>query len=360
MKNVIAFLLALAPCISYAQADSLPNIFVITTDGFRWQELFEGADSSLLANTVLVKDTGQLKQLFWNSDPAKRRSLLMPFTWRVLAAKGSLYGNRKQNSKVSVANPYNISYAGYNEIFTGYADPAVKANRKKFNSNQNVLDFLNDFPEYKGKIAAFTSWNLFEYIFNGPRTNIYLNSGYEQVKQDSLTATEQMLNGVQEYLVAEKQPTRNDMLTFVAAKEYIQARHPRVMYIGFGETDEAAHHGDYDEYLQSAHMFDEYLAQLWYLVNNDPFYKGRTSFIITTDHGRGKKTGTWSKHGMFTAGSSETWLMTIGPNNRALGEVRGGIELFNEQLAQTIAEALGKKFVPAYGAAEPVYSITKQ
>jgi len=57
--------------------------------------------------------------------------MLMPFTWKTLAKQGAVYGNRNFDNKVLVANPYRFSYAGYNEIFTGYADPAVIANRKK-------------------------------------------------------------------------------------------------------------------------------------------------------------------------------------------------------------------------------------
>ncbi|MGF2412726.1 hypothetical protein [Ferruginibacter sp.] len=258
---------------AFSQQEQPPNIFIITTDGFRWQEIFNGADSSIMDNPRFVKDTALLKQLYWHNNIDERRKLLMPFVWKTLAKNGSVYGNRNYNNKVSVANPYRFSYAGYNEIFTGYADNAVIANSKKYNRNQTVLDFLNGQPTYKNKVAAFASWNLFEYIFNKKQSTVYLNSGYQTITHDSLTATEILANGVQQNAVNNLQSTRNDMLTFVTAKEYIQTQHPKVVFIGFGETDEYAHSGKYDDYLQAAHLFDEYLAQLWYLVNKDPFYK---------------------------------------------------------------------------------------
>ena len=142
------------------------------------------------------------------------------------------------------------------------------------------------------------------------------------------------------------------MLTFVTAKEYIQTQHPKVVYIGFGETDEYAHGGNYDEYLQSAHLFDEYLSQLWYLANKDPFYKNNTSFIITTDHGRGQKPNTWVRHDMFTKGSSNIWLMTLGPKFETKGEVKINAAIYNEQLAQTIARLLGYNFEPQHPVAD--------
>jgi len=331
-----------------------PNIFIISTDGFRWQEIFYGADSVILNNPHYVKDTCLLKQMFWDTSVDERRKMLMPFVWKTLALRGSIYGNRNYANKVSVANPYRFSYAGYNEIFTGYADNAVITNRKKYNHNQTVLDFINEKPEYKNKVAAFASWNLFEYIFNRKESNIYLNSGYQTINHDSLSSTEVLANGVQESAVKNLKSTRNDMLTFVTAKEYIQTRHPKVVYIGFGETDEYAHGGNYDEYLQAAHLFDEYLSQLWYLVNKDPFYKNNTSFIITTDHGRGQKPNTWIRHDMFTKGSSNTWLMTLGKGFEGKGEVKINEEIFNEQLAQTIARLLGYNFITDHPVADAV------
>ena len=268
-----------------------------------------------------------------------------------------MYGNRNYNNKVTVANAYRFSYAGYNEILTGYADAAIISNKKKNNPNQNLLAFLSTQPAYKNKVAAFASWNLFEYILNKKQADFYINSGYQSISHDSLSATELLANAVQSYAVDNTQNCRNDMLTFVTAKEYITTMHPKIVYIGFGETDEYAHGGNYDSYLQSAHLFDEYLAQLWYLVNKDPFYKNNTSFIITTDHGRGQKTANWVRHGLFTPGSSSTWLITLGKGFEANGELKNKDEIFNEQLAQTIAAMLGYNFNPPHPVAAPL-SIT--
>ncbi len=49
------------------------NIFIITTDGFRWQEIFNGADSLLINNPNYVKDTALLKQMYWDDDLNERR-----------------------------------------------------------------------------------------------------------------------------------------------------------------------------------------------------------------------------------------------------------------------------------------------
>ena len=355
MKKLVLFALSAFVTQSKAQStQSVPNIFIITTDGFRWQEVFNGADSVIINNPAYVKDTALLKEMYWDNDVNERRKMLMPFVWKTLVKAGSVYGNRNYDNKVTVSNAYRFSYAGYNEILTGYADPAIKSNRRKTNQNENLLSFLNNQPAYKGRVAAFASWNLFEYILNQKQACFYVNSGYQPVSHDSLSATELLANAVQANSVNSLQHTRNDMLTFVTAKEYIQNQHPKIVFISFGETDEYAHGGNYDGYLQSAHLFDEYLAQLWYLVNRDPFYKNNTSFIITTDHGRGKKEATWVRHGLFTPGSNNSWLITAGNGFEAKGELKNNDEIFNDQLAQTIAVMLGYHFDPRHPVADPL------
>ena len=52
--------------ISVTSAQTTPerNVFIITTDGFRWQEVFSGADPALLSDINRVADTALCKQLF--------------------------------------------------------------------------------------------------------------------------------------------------------------------------------------------------------------------------------------------------------------------------------------------------------
>src|ERR1700733_2814464 len=104
-------------------ATKAQNVFIITIDGFRWQELFNGADEAVLSNDQFVKDTALARQLFWDTTATLRRNKLMPFLWNVIAANGQVYGNRSWGNKADVTNWYKISYPGYNEMLTGYADP---------------------------------------------------------------------------------------------------------------------------------------------------------------------------------------------------------------------------------------------
>ncbi len=317
------------------------HVFIITTDGFRWQEVFTGADPGLINDTDYVRDTALAKALYWDNDVTVRRKKLMPFFWNVIATKGQLYGNRLAGNKVNVKNVYKISYPGYNEILTGYADPRFIPNTPVNNRNINILEYLNAKPQYQGKVVAFTSWEVFPFILNRERNRLPVNSGYEALTDTDDSAC-QMVNRVQESIV-QKTNTRYDMLTFMSAFEYIRQHKPEIAYIGLGETDEFAHHGHYDSYLQQGALVDKMIADLWYYVQTDPYYKDSTTFIITTDHGRG--TGeAWRHHGTFTKDSGEIWLAVLGPDISAMGELKLDQQVYQNQIAATVAWLLGEQF----------------
>ena len=320
------------------------NLFIIITDGFRWQEVFQGADSVLINDERFTPDTATIKAMYWNDNMDERRKKLMPFFWNVLVKKGQLFGNRELDNKVDAANLYAVSYPGYNEIFTGTTDIFISGNSKKKNPNINVLEFLDKQEEFSGKIAVFSSWDVFPYILNRERNNLQINSGYQQLENKEQTVVNSMINSVQENGIENKSATRHDMLTFAVAREYIKNHLPRVVVVGFGETDDFAHAKRYDLYLQQANQFDRMLAELWHMVQITPAYKDKTSFLITTDHGRGKTAKHWSGHGPFINGSAQTWLALMGPNIKPEGEINASLQIYNRQFAETIANLLNQDF----------------
>lgn len=353
MKNLVAFCFALIVFqfpgrlskATIVRADSTPteNIFIITLDGFRWQEVFTGADPQLLNNVKYTYDTTTMKMLFDAPDAEGRRKKLLPFFWNVIAKRGQLLGNRKFHNNVNVANAYAISYPGYNEIFSGQADPAISSNDKVINPNTNVLEWLNAKPKFNGKVAAFTSWDLFPFILNKERSQIVMNSGYQSMNDDH-DPEQSLINRVQDNGMYRKESTRHDLLTFLMAKEYIGVHRPRIVFLGLGETDEAAHQSRYDIYLEKAAEADRMIGELWHYVQSTPGYRNNTTFIITTDHGRGNKPGNWPNHGMFISGSSQTWIALLGPSIDPVGEVKEDQQIYQQQLAETIASIVGEKF----------------
>src|SRR6478609_1851108 len=214
MKPVLVIVCSLLSTLAHTQtpATSPQNIFIITIDGFRWQEIFKGADSLLIRDTAMVKDTALIRQQYWNDNMEERRRRLLPFFWNVIADKGQLSGNRLYGSDVNVSNLYKISYAGYNEILTGYADNLFIPNIAIQNRNSNILEYMNEQEGYAGRVAAFSSWDIIPYILNEKKTRLPVNSGYEMLDENSDTVNS-LINRVQNN-VEHKTHTRYDLLTY--------------------------------------------------------------------------------------------------------------------------------------------------
>ena len=320
------------------------NIFIVTIDGIRWQEIFKGADIDIINNRRYTSNVDLAKLMYLDSSALQSRKKLLPFFWNVVQQKGQLYGNRLYGNKVNISNSYKFSYPGYNEIFTGYPDLYVNSNSAKNNLNMNVLEYLNSFDEFKNNVVAFTSWNIFPYILNRVRSALPIYSGYDSIKEND-DADLAIFNKAQENLVQQKTGTRKDMLTFIAASEYIKANKPKVVFIGFGECDEDAHKGTYDKYLQHLNEDDKMIQQLWYYIQSTAEYKDKTTLIITTDHGRGKKDRSWTNHDALINGSGDTWLAVIGPDTNPEGEIQIKGQLYQKQIAATISKFLGYDFI---------------
>ncbi|RYF53518.1 MAG: phosphoglyceromutase, partial [Cytophagaceae bacterium] len=150
-----------------ALAQPAQNIILVTLDGVRWQEIVNGADSTLLFDTMYSRDTASARKQFWAATPAERRQKLTPFLWNTIGQQGQVYGNRQKGNRMNVSNPHWFSYPGYNEILSGYADDRIKSNDKIDNPNVTVLEFLNKQPGLAGKVAVFSSWDVIEAAVNG-------------------------------------------------------------------------------------------------------------------------------------------------------------------------------------------------
>ena len=359
MKFAITFFLLVTCFQAFPQKGKTENVFIITLDGLRWQELFGGADSLLIANKTFVNDTAALRQRFWATTEDQRRKILMPFFWSTIAEKGQLYGNRRYNNNVDCSNSMWFSYPGYNEILCGFADDErINSNKKVNNPNITVLEFLNNKPQFKGKVAAFGSWDVFPYIINEQRSKIPVNAGYEHVKGENLTEREKLLNDLQDDMPRLWEGVRLDAFTHYFALEHLRKHQPRVLYVAYGETDDFAHGGKYDEYLKSARRTDEFIAGLWDWVQTQDQYRDKTTFIITTDHGRGTQPiETWKSHGDKVSGAGQIWLAVIGPDTPATGEQKVSRQLYQNQVAATAAALLGVNYKNEKKAGDKIPSV---
>jgi Type I phosphodiesterase / nucleotide pyrophosphatase len=355
MKKLLFTFCFLSAVACFAQQLKTENLVIITLDGLRWQEVFGGIDSQIVVNKHFTRDSASIETEFGGAGRDERKQKLFPFLWNIAASRGQIFGDRLNGSEVNNANPYKFSYPGYNEIFTGYPDTGVNSNDKIINPNTNVLEFIAKQKGYEGRIAAFTTWDVFPYILNKWRSGIYVNSDVDSLKFDN--ASLQLINQMQ-FLEAKPLGVRLDLLTYFAGREYLKAYKPKVLYIAFDETDDFAHAGLYDQYLKSAHAEDAMINDLWNTLQEMPDYHNKTTLIITCDHGRGDKIKEeWTTHGRQIQDAGQIWIAAIGPDTKAEGLVKTPDPLYQKQIAPTLAALLGYQFLPDKGKAEPIRSI---
>lgn len=345
MRRYAFLLCALAaaplPAVVSAQG-ATENVFLITLDGLRWQELFTGADSMLLADDRFTDDAGTAQ--FWADDPGERRRRLMPFIWNTIAIDGQLYGNRTLGCRMDVTNGHVFSYPGYNEILTGRADDErIDSNEKQPNPNVTVLEAVNRTPRFANRVAAFASWDVFPYIINEARSGVSVNAGFEPVRAPRLSEKQRILNTLQAQIPSPWATVRLDAFTHHFALEFLRMERPRLLYVAYGETDDFAHDADFDAYLTSAHRTDAFIEELWRWAQDQADYRDRTSLVITTDHGRGDGEA-WTSHGGDVEGAKAIWLAVLGPDTPAGGEMAGACDLHQSQVAATVARLLGVDF----------------
>lgn len=362
-KIISCFGLCLLLQLSGFTQNKIENIIVVTTDGLRWQELFMGMDSALANNAAFNQNQKDyLYQTYWHEDPAERRKKLLPFVWGHFAANGQLYGNRTYNNFVNVTNPHWFSYPGYNEMFTGYVDPAINTNSYPDNPNLNVLEFLNNQPGYKNKVAAFGSWEAYDRILRKKTSGFPVTAAFDTISWKNATYTEKIINAMkQDWHRPNDDHGCPDVFTHYQAMEYLKTRQPRVLYIAYLDTDDWAHAGKYSYYLKAAQQMDTWLQELWDFIQSTPAYRNKTALLVTTDHGRGDTDkAQWTSHGSKIEGASEIWIGVMGPGLPAKGEVRSPMQLHQKQIAQTIASLLGFNFTATHPVAPGIHQVKEK
>ena len=202
---------------------------------------------------------------------------------------------------------------GYNETLTGRGDPRINTNAYPPNPNVTVFEWLNRQPGLQGRVAAFGTWDAFPRIFNRERAGIHLWAGWEQPFPAAKDSAARLLNELTSTTTRIWDDLSYDAFMQFVVRDYIAREHPRLLFVGFGETDVWAHDGKYDKLLRSAQQDDAFIAELWSMMQAMPQYRGKTTFIITTDHGRGDGANGWRDHGKDVPGADRIWIAVLGP-----------------------------------------------
>jgi hypothetical protein len=336
------------------------NVILVTLDGVRIQELFGGMDP-VIANAPEAEsgiyEIEVSKARYWRETPEERRVALMPFFWKTLVPAGMVFGNQSKGSKVTVRNDQWVSYPGYSEILTGEPQAEITSNDLVRYPHQTVLDYVRAELGLKPtEVAQVGSWDGFKYAASQKDGTFFMNGAREPVPAALSTPEIDLLVGLRQNVMQLWEESSNDYLSFRIALGYLEKHKPRVMWIGLGQSDDWAHARRYDLVLDYLHLADGMIAELWRTLQSMDQYRGRTTLIITADHGRGRTPADWAEHDREIEGSQDIWIALIGPDTPALGEARDFQDLTQSNVAATMLQYLGldyRKFNVDAGPAIP-------
>lgn len=333
-------------------------VVLFVLDGFRWQEVFDGPDHRLMTyKNGHVQDEKQLRADFWRDTPEEGRAAMMPFLWNTVAKQGQIYGNQHKGSVAQVTNGYKFSYPGYNEMSTGYPNPAINSNEFGPNPNATVFEWLNAKPEFAGRVAVFGTWDAFYDIFRVKQSGLTIRAGWKLPWAADLTPREQLLKKLYENTTKVEDDDTFDSFTHEDLLDHLLTHSPRVLFVGYGGTDDWAHEGKYDLVLEAAHQDDTHIAELWNTMQANPEYSGKVTFLITCDHGRGSGLTKWRDHDKNVDGAENIWIAAIGPDTPPTGEMQNVPRVTQSQIASTIAALVGQDYratVPQAAAPLPI------
>src|SRR6478736_3131585 len=327
-----------------SRAPVVRHVVLVVIDGVRWQDVFRGGDCALMNKEEGgVEDTLALRARFCRSTTDSGRAALLPFLWGTVARRGVLYGDRDAGDDAHISNTMKFSYPGYNELVTGAADPRIDKNDFGPNPNVTVFEWLAKRPGFTGKVRLWGTWDVFDAIVNDPRAQIPVRSGWEEPFPGPRDPAEVELDALWATLTRHWSYMPPDALLERAVLRSIRADKPRALFVGFGEPDEWAHDRRYDNYLVSLHAADGYIRELWTTLQSLPDYRGNTTLLIVTDHGRGRYAHDWTDHGRDVEGAEEIWFAAIGPQIPAGGTVQSA-PMIQAQVAATLTAAVGENW----------------
>lgn len=148
-----------------------------------------------------------------------------------------MLGNRDRKSPARATNTKLLSYACYNEMLTGRADPRIDFNDKRPNPNVTVLKWLSRRDAYKGQVAVVGDWDVLPWVLNTERSGIPVNAGWQPIGGSNLSSDARLLKRMMENAVRELDDVRDDVYTFRVAMEALPRIRPRVLLLSMGVDD---------------------------------------------------------------------------------------------------------------------------
>jgi len=267
---------------------------------------------------------------------------LTPNLHRMLDSDAVAVGAPGHGAEISASGPRFISLPGYLEIFAGRPDPACDGNACDRPPAHTLAD---DVRESSGAddFVLVTSWpniaraaaaDLSPFVATAGR-KILSRSGV--LREDPRLAT-LLDRGAAARAFPGEGDYRPDVHTAQVALRALELTRPRLLFVGLGDADEYAHHGDYRGYLQALRASDAFLGDLVATLARMGARGRHTTVLVTADHGRARS---FTDHGARYPESARVWLVAQGGDVRGHGLIAAARRHTLSDVAPTVRALLG-------------------
>ena len=255
-------------------------VVLVVLDGVRWQEIFGGTTSQEAAT-------------------------LTPNLHRLGSERGAAIGGSTR-SMMQASGPNFVSLPSYREIFSGRSGSDCTENDCPRIARPTIVDELRA----RGRSAAvFSSWEKIDLAAASRPEGFVMSTGRGGEPGDPWP-------GAGDF--------RRDRATATLALRHLESAQPDFLFLGLGETDEYAHHGDYSSYVGAIAMADQSIGDLLGALVRMGERGERTHVFVTTDHGRAHD---FRDHGGRYPESSRVWFVASGPRITARGDLETSRDL---------------------------------
>lgn len=275
-------------------------VVIVTIDGVRWQEVFNGSD-----------------RRFSRSGYTSARSLFKNLH-DLGSTRGAFIGAPGQGT-IAASGPNYLSLPGYTELLGGRASRCLDNDCPR----TNLPSILDEARAAGAKVAAFASWEKLDFAATTTPGSFVSSCG-----RDGNPVIDPW-PGFGDY--------RPDRLTADAALAYYAAERPDVFFLGLGDPDEFAHRGDYEGYLGAVRHADETIGRLVALLDTLGERGKRTHVVVTADHGRSNE---FTSHGPMPE-AARVWMVAAGPRFAARGAVMSPHPRRLADIAPTLRVVMG-------------------
>jgi len=288
---------------SDAPAPADVTVVILTIDGARSREVFQGTDPALARAQRL------------RAGRVLDARALVPNISSLAANPGAALGVPRFSREMRASGPNFVSLPGYAELLTGRGPSFCRDNGCRGPSEPTLLDELTARYGCSPQASAVvTSWPDIGRIASQHAECITMSSGrhggshLERFRQNAPAA-----DRFDAEARADPFPGhgdfRPDHLTASQALAYLEREEPRFLFVGTAIAYLYAHRNDYDGYLGALSEADRWVGAFTEALSRMAARGRKTALFVTADHGRA---ASFVEHGADYPESAAVWLVATG------------------------------------------------